>query len=86
MARPEVTGKRFLKKRAVAARYACTVRTVDRWVLAGILPGPAFSINTIPYWSEDALNRRDRARTTESAGPSRADRLKKAQPIEARTT
>ena len=80
MARPEVTGKRFLKKRAVAARYAVSVRTVDRWVAAKTLPGPAFEINGIPYWPESVLNRRDRARATEAAGPSRAERLKKAQP------
>jgi hypothetical protein len=61
MARPEVTGRKFVSKRAVADRYDVVIRTIDRWVKAGILPVPDLVINHRDYWHEESLDRHDRA-------------------------
>ena len=83
--RPEVTGRRYLKKRAVAARYGkSSTKTVDRWIASGILSGPDFVINGIGFWDEERLDERDRARTV-AAGTSRTKRLLKDQPANSPT-
>jgi hypothetical protein len=79
--RPEVIGRRFLKKRALAMRYGkSSLKTIDRWLAAGILPRPDFSINKIGFWGEDRLDECDRARTVSAAG--KAKRLQADQPSE----
>ena len=57
--------KRKLRARDVCVRYDIVSRTVDRWVEAGILPPPMF-INTVRYWDEDELDRRDAERMAEA--------------------
>jgi hypothetical protein len=62
MARPvEVSNRKFISKRAVADRYGVVIRTIDRWVKAGFLPGPDLVINHRDYWSEAGLDQHDRA-------------------------
>jgi len=83
---PEVTGRKFLRKRAVAARYGkSALKTIDRWVAAKILPEPDFVINGIGFWGEDRLDECDRARTVAGAGTSRAKRLQNLRPAESPT-
>jgi hypothetical protein len=61
MARPEITGRKYSGKRAVAARYdGKSTRTIDRWVKAGILPKPDLIVNGRPLWADEALDRHDR--------------------------
>ena len=64
---PEVTGRKFLKKRAIAQRYGkSSLKTIDRWVAKKILPEPDFEINGIGFWGEDRLDAADRERTVEA--------------------
>ncbi len=52
--------KRYLRKNAVATRYAMTTRTVDRKSRNGSLPPPQFPAGpTIPLWAEDELDAHD---------------------------
>ena len=67
VARPELTGRKFAPKTAVATRYTVSTKTVDRWVKRGILPPPALAINNRKYWDEAALDERDRGRAAEQA-------------------
>jgi hypothetical protein len=61
MPHPEVTGRKFIGKRDVGARYGGVVpRTIDRWIKAGILPAPDLIIRNRPYWDQNALDRHDR--------------------------
>jgi hypothetical protein len=41
-----------LPARAIAERYGVTTRTIDRWILSGALPQPAFKINGVRYWDQ----------------------------------
>src|SRR3954454_4143405 len=52
---------RRLPSRAVAARYGVSMRTLDRWLDAEILP-PPLVINRYRYWAESELDRFDQAR------------------------
>jgi hypothetical protein len=66
MARPvEIANRKFISKRTVAERYNVVPRTVDRWIEAKILPPSDLQINKRHYWDEAALDRHDRASTTE---------------------
>jgi DNA-binding transcriptional MerR regulator len=57
--------KRKLTTRLLCDRYNVTSRTIDRWVEQGILPKPMF-INSVRYWDEDEIDRRDQERLTEA--------------------
>ena len=61
MARPEVTGRKYIGKRGVAERYDVTTRTITRWIEAGVLPPPDLRIRDRGYWDEAGLDRHDRA-------------------------
>ena len=63
MARPEVTGKRWLRKKAVALRYDCHERTIDAMAADGRLPEPYYHGKRIPRWDEDELDEADRRAT-----------------------
>ena len=63
MARPEVTGKRWLRKKAVALRYDCHERTIDAMAADGRLPEPYYHGTRIPRWDEDELDEADRRAT-----------------------
>jgi predicted site-specific integrase-resolvase len=52
--------KQYLSKQIAAARYGINVRTLERWVKAGLLPRPIY-FGRIPRWDCDALNKSDRA-------------------------
>jgi hypothetical protein len=68
MARPvEIAERKFISKRAVALRYDVTVRTVDRWVKAALLPASDLVINHRHYWLEAGLDRYDRRTVAERA-------------------
>ena len=44
---------KLINKRGVANRYGgCALRTVQRWVQAGVLPPPDMVINGRGYWNE----------------------------------
>ena len=51
---------RFLRKKAVGARYGITDRTVERMVDDGRLPRPTYR-GRIPLWNEAELDASDRA-------------------------
>jgi predicted DNA-binding transcriptional regulator AlpA len=53
---------RKLRASAVAARYSITVRTVDRWLEAGILPEP-LRIHKTRYWDESEIEAMERRHT-----------------------
>ena len=67
MARPEITGRKFISKRAVAVRYGIVPRTVDRWTKAGFLPPSDMVVNHRHYWDEEGLEQHDRERTKHAA-------------------
>jgi predicted DNA-binding transcriptional regulator AlpA len=50
---------KFLRKRAVSARYGITDRTVERMVEDGRLPQPTYR-GRIPLWRESELDESDR--------------------------
>jgi DNA-binding transcriptional MerR regulator len=59
--------KRLLPAKAVCARYGdVCVRTIDRWVITGILP-PPLVINHRRYWDEAQLEEREREGMTRRA-------------------
>ena len=58
----QTTGlSRKLTSKAVAERYDVTIRTVERWTDAGILPQP-MRINHIKYWDEEEIAQTERER------------------------
>jgi predicted DNA-binding transcriptional regulator AlpA len=52
--------KKYLRKKAVAERYSCDERTVDRMKLDGRIPPPIYLGNKFPLWEEAALDESDR--------------------------
>ena len=60
-----------LPARAIAERYGVTTRTIDRWVLSGALPEPAFKINGVRYWDQADVeafdNHRSRSKSSSKA-------------------
>ena len=62
-AHPSVTGRRFLSRTHVAARYGVTPRTTYRWEEEGVLPPPDRRVNNRDYWDEANLDKHDRKRT-----------------------
>jgi hypothetical protein len=42
------------------------IRTVERWVQAGVLPPPSQVIRDRGYWDEDTLDAHDRQRTIDA--------------------
>jgi hypothetical protein len=67
MVRPEVTGRKFSNKRALAIRYGVVPRTIDRWVKAKILPPPDLTINNRDYWYDARIDAHDHASTAARA-------------------
>jgi hypothetical protein len=68
----EQSGKKFLDKRSVGARYDNRhIRTIERWTAAGVLPKPDLIIKGRWYWEEASLDAHDRQRTIASATPER---------------
>lgn len=58
---------KLINKRAVANRYGgCALRTVQRWVQAGVLPPPDVVINGRGYWNEARLDEHDRQRVIDA--------------------
>jgi predicted DNA-binding transcriptional regulator AlpA len=55
------SSKRKLRAPAVAQRYNCGLRTLDRWVESGALPKPIY-IHKMRFWDEDELDAYDEAR------------------------
>jgi 2-hydroxychromene-2-carboxylate isomerase len=43
----------------VARRWDRTVRTLDRWIAAGLFPKPDVVIRDKRYWTDETLNRFD---------------------------
>jgi hypothetical protein len=65
--------KTYLRKQQVAARYATTVRNIDRMAIDGRIPAPAFKNGRVPLWDAAALDASDRAAAVRSQ-PNRAER------------
>jgi hypothetical protein len=63
----EIGDRKYLGKPRLAIRYDITVRTVDRWIKAKILPNPDLQIRGRSYWDEVALDRHDRRAVAEHA-------------------
>jgi predicted DNA-binding transcriptional regulator AlpA len=51
--------KSWSKKRAVAAHYNCSTRTIDRWVQAGRFPKPIRLPNGHDYWTDGMIEEHD---------------------------
>jgi hypothetical protein len=49
----------YLTSGRVARRYAKTVRTLDRWLAAGLFPRPDLTIRERRYWTAETLDRFD---------------------------
>jgi hypothetical protein len=49
----------YLTSGRVARRYAKTVRTLDRWLAAGLFPQPDLTIRERRYWTAETLDRFD---------------------------
>jgi hypothetical protein len=59
---------RNLPMRGVCERYGgVSDRTVDRWIISGIIPPPCMRINNMRYWDEAQLEAADRARMSAPA-------------------
>jgi hypothetical protein len=59
--------KKYSNARRVCARYGgISLRTVDRWVEAGVLPPPIY-IQGQRYWLDEKLDAHDEARANEVA-------------------
>jgi len=57
--------KRYLRKKAVAERYSCSNRQVDRMSEDGRLPKPFYLPNSkFPLWAEHELDENDRQAAT----------------------
>lgn len=68
-----ISSNRKLPMREVCARYGgISDRTVDRWVVSGVLPPPSMRINNVRYWDEQELEARDRERMTQTRQPDNA--------------
>jgi predicted DNA-binding transcriptional regulator AlpA len=57
----QIPQSRKVPSRQLCERYAVTGRTIDRWLLDGILPTP-IRINGIRYWDAAELDEFDRVR------------------------
>jgi hypothetical protein len=51
--------KKYLRKKALAERYSCDIRTVERMRHDGRIPPPMYR-GRFPLWDEDALDASDR--------------------------
>ena len=60
---------RLVTARRLCERYGVVPRTIDRWLVAGLLPEP-MRINTIRYWHLDEIERLDQERTGAPADSS----------------
>jgi hypothetical protein len=56
----------MLGAKAVAIRYGVVIRTIDRWVEAGVLPQPSRVILNRRYWALADLERHDREMTVKA--------------------
>ena len=55
------TSKKYLRKKAVAERYSCSDRQVDRMSEDGRLPKPIYLQGSkFPLWAEHELDENDR--------------------------
>jgi hypothetical protein len=64
MSKATPQGRRYLRKRGVAERYAVDERTVDRMQRDGRIPPARYLPGSrIPLWAEDELDRSDRRAT-----------------------
>jgi hypothetical protein len=62
MARPEVTGKKYLRRGELAERYKVDLRTIDRWYKEdGRLPKPDLVMARSPMWSEGLIEANERS-------------------------
>jgi hypothetical protein len=59
-----MTTTKFLRKAAVAERYGLTIRSVERMVEDGRIPGPALYRGRCPLWSLEELEKDERAART----------------------
>jgi hypothetical protein len=76
MARPEVTGKRFLRKQSVADRYDVNERTVDRMAKDGRIPLPKYLPGSrIPIWDTDELDQNDLRAARERVPAGRSSKM-----------
>lgn len=58
---PSTSSRKFIGKSKLAVRYDdVTVRTIDRWLEAKILPPPDLVRNGRPFWDEARLDEHDR--------------------------
>ena len=58
---------RWYGKRNVADRYACSMRTIERWVKLGRFPKPVRMANGRDYWADTTLEEHERSLVTDAA-------------------
>jgi hypothetical protein len=76
--RPEVTGRKYLRKRAVAIRYDVCERSIDRMAQDGRIPAPKYLPGSrLPLWDVTELDISDRRATTEKAASGASAGIKK---------
>jgi hypothetical protein len=63
--KPKNKPKKYVNSRNLQTRYNRSDRTIDRWVVVGILPKP-FYIRGQKYWDEAEIDARDAARASEA--------------------
>jgi predicted DNA-binding transcriptional regulator AlpA len=67
MSKNQQTGRQYLRKRSVAARYGVDIRTVDRMRDDKRIPPPKYLPGSvIPMWDEAELDQNDRRATLTS--------------------
>jgi hypothetical protein len=68
MARKEDADKKYHSKPALAARYAVSPRTIDRWRSDGLFPQPDLVLpNGAPRWSDEIVVKHERNAVGRSA-------------------
>jgi hypothetical protein len=56
-----MTTTKFLRKKDVAERYGVTIRSVERMIVDGKLPGPTLYRGRAPLWSIEELEADEKA-------------------------
>jgi hypothetical protein len=64
----------YLTSGRVARRYAKTVRTLDRWLAAGLFPRPDLIIRDRRYWTLETLAQFEQQTVTRSRSGTAEDR------------
>ena len=59
--------KRYRSLTALAERYGCSKRTIDRWRKRGVIPPPDATVMGHDLWLDRTLDAADKANTAKAA-------------------